>query len=485
MIQMPKADGLTLARRQAIMGGLLRTLSHGAAICDEAGLRAFETDAFTAYRAIPLAAVLPRTTAEVSRVLKFCSENNIKVVARGAGTSLCGGALPLEGCVVVGLSRMNKIIDVNFHDRTATVEAGITNLAISDAVAPAKFFYAPDPSSQLACTIGGNIAMNSGGAHCLKYGVTANNVLKVKMVLMNGDIVEFGGDYLDPQGFDLLGFAIGSEGQFGIVTEVTVRILRQAEGARPMLIGFSSAEQAGACVAAIIGDGLIPVAIEFMDNPAIRICDDFAKAGYPRDAEAMLIVEVEGSASEIEEQIRRVKEIANRFEPTELRISQSDAESAAIWKGRKSAFGAVGRLSDYYCMDGVIPLGRLAEVLKQVEETGRKHRLKIMNIFHAGDGNLHPLILYNANDGREKCAAEECGAELLKLCVDAGGCLTGEHGVGIEKRELMPYQYSEADLIQQMRVKAAFDPQWLLNAGKVFPLELQGRFAAGVNDGHG
>jgi len=485
LIQMPKANPLALARRQAIVGALSRIIGHGTLVNDDAGLRAFETDAFTAYRAVPLAVVLPRTTAEVSRLLKFCSENNIKVVARGAGTSLCGGALPLEDCIVIGLSRMNRILDVNFPDRTATVEAGITNLGISNAVAAAKFFYAPDPSSQLACTIGGNIAMNSGGAHCLKYGVTANNVLKVKMVLMNGEIVEFGGGYLDPQGFDLLGFAVGSEGQFGIVTEATVRILRQAEGARPLLIGFNSAASAGACVAAIIADGLIPVAIEFMDKPAIRICDDFANAGYPRDAEAMLIVEVEGSESEIEEQIGRVKEIANRFEPSALRISQSDDESAAIWKGRKSAFGAVGRLSDYYCMDGVIPLGKLAGVLKQVEEAGKKHKLKILNIFHAGDGNLHPLILYNANDEREKIAAEECGAELLKLCVDAGGCLTGEHGVGIEKRELMTYQYSEADLIQQMRVKAAFDPQWLLNAGKVFPLDIQSRFVAEAQEKHG
>jgi glycolate oxidase len=477
-VQMPKPDALVIGRRNAIVAGLARTLSGGTLISEEAGLRAFETDALTAYRATPLAAVLPRTTEEVSRILRFCSENRIKVVARGAGTSLSGGALPAEDAIVLGLSRMNRVLDVNFNDRTATVEAGITNLGISNAVAPAKFFYAPDPSSQLACTIGGNIAMNSGGAHCLKYGVTANNVLKLKMVLMNGEIVEIGGDYLDPQGYDLLGFAIGSEGQFGVVTEVTVRILRQAEGARPMLIGFGSAGAAGACVAAIIADGLIPVAIEFMDKPAIEICEAFAKAGYPSDVEALLIVEVEGSLAEIEEQISRVSEIAYRFEPQTLRVSQSEAESAAIWKGRKAAFGAVGRLSDYYCMDGVIPLGKLAEVLKQAEEAGKKHKLRILNIFHAGDGNLHPLILYNANDEREKIAAEECGAELLKLCVDAGGCLTGEHGVGIEKRDLMRYQYSDADLMQQMRVKACFDPQWLLNAGKVFPLDFQARFAA-------
>ncbi len=484
LIRLPQADAQVVGRRDQILSGLNRALRSGVVVSDEAGLRAFETDALTAYRAPPLAAVLPRTTEEVSRVLKFCSDNKVKVVARGAGTSLSGGALPSGDAVVIGLSRMNRILDVNFHDRTATVEAGITNLGISNAVAKAGFFYAPDPSSQLACTIGGNIAMNSGGAHCLKYGVTTNNLLKVKVVLMNGEVVELGGDYLDLQGYDLLGLAIGSEGQFGIVTEATVRILRQAEGARPMLIGFLSAGDAGACVAAIVADGLVPVAVEFMDKPAIHVCENFAKAGYPMDVEAMLIVEVEGSPAEIEDQIGRVTEIASRYDPMTLRVSQSEQEAAAIWKGRKSAFGAIGRISDYYCMDGVIPLGKLPDVLKQVEEVARKYNLKVANIFHAGDGNLHPLILYNANDEREKAIAEECGADILKLCVDAGGCLTGEHGVGIEKRELMRYQYTEADLIQQMRVKAAFDPGWLLNYGKVFPLDLQERFAAEAAESH-
>jgi glycolate dehydrogenase FAD-linked subunit len=479
-IHMPNANPTVLARRQAIVNALSKAAGQATVITADTGLCAFETDAFTACQAAPLAAVLPQTTAEVSRILKFCHENSIKVVTRGGGTSLSGCALPLEDSIVLGLSRMNRVLDVNFEDRTATVEAGITNLGISNAVAQARFFYAPDPSSQPACTIGGNIATNAGGAHCLKYGVTANNVLKLKMVLMDGETVELGGGYLDGQGFGLLGLAIGSEGQFGVVTEATVRILRQAGGARPILIGFRSAAAAGACVAAIMADGLVPVAIEFMDRLAIQVCGDFANASYPRDAEAMLIVEVEGPERDIAGQIARVTEIAGRFDPTTIRVSQSEEESAAIWKGRKSAFGAVGRLADYYCMDGVIPLGKLVEVLKQVARTGDKYGLKILNIFHAGDGNLHPLILYNANDGREKVAAEECGAELLKLCVDAGGCLSGEHGIGIEKRELMRYQYTEAELIQQMRVKAAFDPQWLLNPGKVFPLDLQDRFMAGA-----
>jgi glycolate oxidase len=484
-IEMPAPDKALIGRRNAILAGLSRTIGSGALVSEDAGLKAFETDALTAYRATPLAVVLPQTTYEVSRLLSFCSENGIGVVARGAGTSLSGGALPAEDAIVIGLSRMTRILDVDFVNRTATVEAGVTNLGISNAVSHAKFFYAPDPSSQLACTIGGNIAMNSGGAHCLKYGVTTNNVLKVKMVLMGGEIVELGGDYLDPQGYDLLGLAIGSEGQFGIVTEVTVRILRQAEEARPLLIGFNSAESAGACVAAIIAEGVIPVALEFMDKPAIHVCENFAKAGYPTDVEAMLIVEVEGSKSEIDDQIGRITEIASRFDPKTLRVSQSAEEAAAIWKGRKAAFGAIGRISDYYCMDGVIPLGKLADVLKQTENVAGKYNLKVANIFHAGDGNLHPLILYNANDQREKLAAEECGAEILKLCVDAGGCLTGEHGVGIEKRDLMRYQYSEPDLVQQMRVKSAFDPGWLLNPGKVFPLDLQKRFSLEALDRHG
>ena len=484
-IRMPTPDAAAVGRRSTILSNLARIVGTRSLISDEAGLKAFETDALTAYHAMPLAVVLPQTTHEVSRLLSFCKDNGIRVVARGAGTSLSGGALPTRDAIVIGLSRMNRILDIDFVNRTATVEAGVTNLAISDAVACEKFFYAPDPSSQLACTIGGNIAMNSGGAHCLKYGVTTNNVLKVRMVLMGGEVVDLGGNYLDAAGMDLLGLAIGSEGQFGIVTEVTVRILRKADCARPILIGFASAEAAGACVAAIVADGLVPVAIEFMDKPAIQVCESFAKAGYPADVEAMLIVEVEGSNEEVDDQTARVGEIASRFDPQTVKVSRSPEEAAAIWKGRKAAFGAIGRISDYYCMDGVIPLGKLPEVLKKIEEVGEKYKLKIANIFHAGDGNLHPLILYDANDSREKLAAEECGAEILKLCVDAGGCLTGEHGVGIEKRDLMRYQYTDAELVQQMRVKSVFDPKWLLNVGKVFPLDLQERFIAGAYERHG
>ncbi|NJM35807.1 MAG: FAD-binding protein [Rhodomicrobium sp.] len=462
-----------LGKRDALISSLNKLLPSHAVVADEAGRRAFETDALTAYKQVPLAVVLPGSTEEVSRVLSFCHLAGVRVVARGAGTSLSGGALPLEDSVVLGLSRMNRVLEVNLESRYIRVETGITNLGVSRSVAPSGFFYAPDPSSQLACTIGGNIAMNSGGAHCLKYGVTVNNVLGLKMVMMNGEIVEFGGPYLDASGHDFLPLIIGSEGQFGIVTEAALRILRQSEGARPVMIGFDSSQAAGACVSAIIGKGIVPVAIEFMDRPAIKVCEEFAHAGYPLDVDALLIIEVEGSEDEIAALLAQIEEIASDFDPKVVKVSQSAEESAAIWKGRKAAFGAIGRISDYYCMDGVIPLAKLPQALTGVAEISRKHDLKVANIFHAGDGNLHPLILYNANDPEEKRRAERCGDEILTLCVELGGCLTGEHGVGIEKRELMHTQFNAMDMVQQMRVKSIFDPDWLLNPGKVFPLDAQ------------
>jgi glycolate oxidase len=477
-IPLPNFDQTVVKRRDALVSALGRAFPALKIIADESGRRAFETDALTAYRCPPLFAVLPKSTEEVSAVMRFCQESGLSVIARGAGTSLTGGALPSPDCVILCLSRMNRILDINFTTRTMRVEAGITNLAISNAVVERGFFYAPDPSSQLACTLGGNIAMNSGGAHCLKYGVTVNNVLGVKMVLANGDIADFGGEGLDAAGYDFLGLINGSEGQFGVVTEATVRILRAAEGARPMLLGFPSAEAAGGCVAAIIARGIIPVAIEYMDGPAIKVCDDFAKAGYPLNVEAMLIVEVEGSSQEIDGLLAQIADIAGEHQASTIRVSQSEEEAAAIWKGRKSAFGALGRLSDYYCMDGVIPLGKLPEVLKETNRICDSYGLKVANIFHAGDGNLHPLIMFNANDPVEKQKAEDCGADILKLCVEAGGCLTGEHGVGMEKRELMHVQFTPADLDQQMRVKKVFDPSWRLNPGKVFPLDAQKRFLA-------
>jgi len=470
-LALPQPDRAVVRQRDSIIADLRRLVPPGTIIDDEEGRRAYETDALTAYRRLPLAVALPTSTEDVSRLLRYCDANDIKVVARGAGTSLSGGALPAEDALVVGVARMNRMLDIDTLNRTARVETGITNLGISEAVKARGFFYAPDPSSQLACTLAGNIGMNSGGAHCLKYGVTTNNVLGLKVVLMDGEIIEVGGAHLDAPGYDLMGLIVGSEGQFGIATEATVRILRSPEGARPMLLGFGSSEAAGNCVSAIIGAGIIPVAIEFMDKPAIKVCEDFAKAGYPTDVEALLIVEVEGSREEIVDRLGVVANIARRFNPSASRISQSEEESAAIWKGRKSAFGAIGRISDYYCMDGVIPLGKLGDVLVAISQICDKHRLKVANIFHAGDGNLHPLILYDANDAAQAERAEEAGAEILKLCVDSGGCLTGEHGVGIEKRDLMRVQFTRTDLGLQMRIKTVFDPKWLLNPAKVFPLD--------------
>jgi glycolate oxidase len=462
-----------MARRAEIVRAIEALVGADSVIADEEGRRAFETDALTAYKRLPLLVVLPSTTDQVAQVLKYAKANGIKVVARGAGTSLCGGALPSEDAIVLGLSKMNRVLEIDYESRTARVEAGITNLAISDAVGAAGFFYAPDPSSQIACTIGGNVATNSGGAHCLKYGVTTNNVLGAKVVLMDGEIVELGGTHLDSEGYDFLALLVGSEGQLGVVTEVTVRILRAAEGARPMLLGFESSAKAGICVARIIASGIIPVAIEFMDRPAIEVCEAFAKAGYPLDVAALLIVEVEGSEEEISDRLAYIAMIADELKPKVVVASSSPEHSARIWKGRKAAFGAIGRISDYYCMDGTIPLSHLPYVLERIADICARHGLKVANIFHAGDGNLHPLVMYDANDPGEAAKAEAAGAEILRLCVEVGGCLSGEHGVGIEKRDLMRTQFTDSDLGLQMRIKTVFDPDWLLNRGKVFPLDAQ------------
>jgi glycolate oxidase len=432
-------------------------------------LRAYECDALTAYRCPPLLAVLPETTEQVAQIMAICHDIGVPVVPRGAGTSLAGGALPTEDAVILGVARLRDVLEINTDDRYIRVQTGMTNLAVSAAVEDEGFFYAPDPSSQLACAIAGNIAMNSGGAHCLKYGVTTNNLLGVTMVMADGDIVEIGGAEMEAAGLDILGLICGSEGQLGIVTEATLRILPKPEGARPVLLGFDSNEVAGACVADIIRSGLIPVAIEFMDRPIIRATEEFSGAGYP-DCEALLIVEVEGSAQEIDDQLARIVEIAKRHDPVTIRESESAEESARIWLGRKSAFGAMGQRGDYICLDGTIPVGELPSVLTRIAELGAQYGHMVGNVFHAGDGNMHPLILYNANEPGQLESAEQLGAEILKLCVDAGGCLTGEHGVGVEKRELMTHQFAPVDLEAQMDVKDVFDPAWLLNPAKVFPL---------------
>lgn len=470
-LTLPDPDRAILARATEIAKQLRRLVPEAVVISDQEGRRTFESDALTAYRCLPLAVVLPSSTEEVSALLRYCYDNHIKVVPRGAGTSLAGGALPLEDAIVICLSRMSKVIEIDTKNRVARVEAGITNIAITEAASGEGFFYAPDPSSQIACTLGGNIATNSGGAHCLKYGVTVNNLLGVRIVMMDGEVIDIGGTYLEAPGYDFLPLITGSEGQLGIVTEATVRLLKQPEGARPILLGFDSTESAAACVAAIIASGIVPVAMEFMDRPAIHVCEHYAAAGYPLDVEALLIVEVEGSEDEIEYLLEKIEDIAKDFFPTEMRRSQSPEETALIWKGRKAAFGAIGRLSDYYCIDGVIPLSKLPKALDEIGWICRKYRFDVANIFHAGDGNLHPLILYNANDAVQLERVELCGEEILKLCIELGGCLTGEHGVGIEKRELMYEQFTDEDIEQQIHIKEALDPLWLLNPGKVFPIE--------------
>jgi glycolate oxidase len=468
MIEMPKPDARVLARKDAIVGRLQAVTSGGVIHAPEE-VRAYECDALTAYRCPPLAVVLPSSTAEVAAILKVCHEEGIPVVPRGSGTGLAGGVLPTADCVLLGVARMNRVLEVDLDDRVIRVQSGRTNLGVTAAVQDDGFFYAPDPSSQLACAIAGNIAMNSGGAHCLKYGVTTNNLLGVTMVLMDGTVVELGGAHLDAPGLDLLGLICGSEGQLGVVTEATLRILRQPEGARPVLLGFASNEVAGACVSDIIRAGVLPVAIEFMDRPCIRACEDFAHAGYP-DVEALLIIEVEGSEAEIAEQLEKVVAIARRHGPEVIRESGSAEESALIWKGRKAAFGAMGQIADYICLDGTIPVSALPHVLHRIGELSAQYGLGVANVFHAGDGNMHPLILYNANEPGDLAKAEDFGADILRLCVEVGGCLTGEHGVGVEKRDLMDVQYGPADLEAQLRVKDAFDPAWLLNPAKVFPL---------------
>ncbi|MFZ5710437.1 MAG: FAD-linked oxidase C-terminal domain-containing protein [Pseudomonadota bacterium] len=469
-MQMPPPDPAILARKSEVAARLRGVLPADAVIDDPDETRAYECDALAAYRCPPLAVVLPRSTDEVSAALTVCHDLGVPVVPRGSGTSLAGGALPTADSVILGVARMNAVIETNLADRYIRVQSGRTNLSVTGAVEADGFFYAPDPSSQLACAIAGNIAMNSGGAHCLKYGVTTNNLMGATVVLMDGTVVELGGPWLDAGGLDLLGVVCGSEGQLGVVTEAVLRILPKPEGARPVLIGFRSNEVAGACVSDIIRAGVLPVAIEFMDRPCIRACEDFAHAGYP-DCEALLIVEVEGSPAEIDEQLGLIRRIAGRHDPVEVRESRSEAESGRIWLGRKSAFGAMGQMGDYICLDGTIPVSELPLVLRRVGELSAGYGLAVANVFHAGDGNMHPLIIFDANRPGDLDRAEELGAAILRLCVEVGGCLTGEHGVGVEKRDLMTVQFTPDDLEAQMRVKDVFDPRWLLNPAKVFPLE--------------
>jgi glycolate oxidase len=470
-VTMPLPDAEVLARRAGIVRALSSIVPGEGVIATEREMKPFESDGLTAYRQLPMVVVLPETTSQVSRVLAYCHEQGIKVVPRGAGTSLSGGALPLADGVLLGMAKFNRIRDIDFDNRVAVVEPGVTNIAVTEAVEHAGFYYAPDPSSQIACTIGGNIAENSGGVHCLKYGMTTNNVLGCEMVLMTGEVIRIGGKHLDAGGYDLLGIVTGSEGLLGVITEVTVRILKSPETARAVLVGFSSSEDAGECVSKIIGAGIIPGGMEMMDKPAIHFTEAFVHAGYPLDVEALLIVELDGPQAEVDYLIERVSGIARSCRAETLRVSNSEDERLLFWAGRKAAFGAVGRVSpDYLCMDGTIPRARLPFVLARMREMSEKYGLRVANVFHAGDGNLHPLILYDANKPGELERAEAFGADILRLCVEVGGVLTGEHGVGVEKRDLMPAMFSEADLNQQQRLKCAFDEKGLLNPGKVFPV---------------
>lgn len=469
-MKMPKPDQDIIARRSEIIRRLQAIVPGDGVITNENELSVFECDGLMAYKQLPMVVVLPQTTEQVSEILKTCQDMGVKIVPRGAGTGLSGGALPLADAVTLGLGKFNKILDVDLDNRCAVVQPGVTNQAITNAVMDENFYYAPDPSSKIACTIGGNVAENAGGMHCLKYGLTTNNILGVEMVLMDGDVIRLGGKHLDSGGLDLLGAITGSEGLLGIITEVTVRILKKPETARALLVGFDTVEAGGNCVAQIISSGIVPGAMEMMDKVAIDAMQRFVDSGYPLDVEALLVVELDGPEAEVEYLVERIEKIAKDVGSTFLRISQSEEEREQFWKGRMSAFPSIGRISpDYLTMDGTIPRHRLPEVLTRMNELSEKFGLRVANVFHAGDGNLHPLILYDANIPGDLDKAENFGSEILKLCVEVGGVLSGEHGIGVEKRDLMGEMFTEDDMKQQQRLKCAFDTSGLLNPGKVYP----------------
>ena len=468
---MPKVQQSILSSKDKIIAELRKIINRDNILSHEDEIRPYETDALAAYKQKPLLVVLPETVDQVSEVLKYCNENKIKVVPRGAGTGLSGGALPLADCVLLSMGKFNKILEVDYKNKCVVAQPCVTNLAITHAVQDNKFYYAPDPSSQIACSIGGNVAENSGGVHSLKYGATTNNLLGIQVVLMDGTITRFGGKTLDSEGYDLLGLMTGSEGLLGVITEVTVKILKSPEVAKAALVGFTSIQDAGNCVTEIIAKGIIPAGMEIMDKVLTKATNDFSKAGYPVDAEAMMIIELDGTDSEVSELIKRVEEIATKNKCSSIKTSKSDEERLKFWTGRKAAFPACAELApDYMCMDGSIPRGKLAEVLKEIQKLSVKYGLPVANAFHAGDGNLHPLIMFNANDPEQLRKTEEFGAEILKYCVKVGGALTGEHGVGIEKRELMCEAFNDTDIQQQLKIKIALDPNSLLNPGKVYPI---------------
>lgn len=466
----PQPAKIGTAEKRSLIDSLQAFLPTASVLHREEELRPYECDALSAYRQLPLIAVLPETVKQVQRILRLCSARKVPVVARGAGTGLSGGALPLADGVLLSLAKFNRILDLDPVNRVARVQPGVRNLAISQAAAPHALYYAPDPSSQIACSIGGNVAENSGGVHCLKYGLTVHNILKLEIVTIDGELVTIGADALDSPGYDLLALMTGSEGMLGVIVEVTVKLLPQPESARVILAAFDDIEKAGDAVACIIGAGIIPAGLEMMDKAAICATEDFVHANYPTDAEAMLLCEVDGTSAEVTEQIARVEDVLNSCGATEIRRSNNEQERAVFWSGRKAAFPAMGRISpDYYCMDGTIPRRRLGEVLARIEQLSQEYGLRIANVFHAGDGNLHPLILYDANKPGELERTEELGGKICQLCVEVGGTITGEHGVGVEKIDQMCIQFDKSELTQFHAVKHAFDPDGLLNPGKAVP----------------
>ena len=469
-MRMPAADAAVIAEKAALAAALRALVAAESVIDAPAALRAFETDAFTAYRQPPLLAVLPANTREVASVLRFCHERGVRVVPRGAGTSLSGGALPLADAVLLVLSRFQKILEIDYDNRCVVTQPGVTNLAISEAVSEHGFYYAPDPSSQYACSIGGNVAENAGGVHCLKYGLTANNILGLEAVLMDGSVIRIGGAGLERSGYDLLGLLTGSEGLLAVITEVTLRILPKPPLARALLLGYDNIAAAARTVSEIIRAGIIPAGMEMMDKPTIHAVEQHVHAGYPQDVEALLIVEMDGVEAEVDYGVGVARRIAAEQGAGFVRISESEEQRLLFWSGRKAALPAAGRIApDFYVVDGTIPRRALPEVLEAIGEMSKRCGMLVTNVFHAGDGNLHPLVLYDASVEGALQRAEKLGADILRLCVEKGGVLTGEHGVGVEKRDLMEEVFSQTDLEVQQRVKCAFDAASLLNPGKMFP----------------
>mgnify|MGYP001477950137 FL=1 len=470
-LTLPKLDKFTISHRLEIINKLKKIINPENVLAENEEMKPYETDALSAYKQMPLVVILPENTEEVSAILKYCNKENIKVIPRGAGTGLSGGALPLQDAILLGLGKFNKILEIDFDNKCVVAQPGVTNLSITHSVQDKGFYYAPDPSSQLACSIGGNVAENSGGVHSLKYGTTTNNILGLEIVLMDGTICNIGGKTLDQEGYDLLGLICGSEGLLGVITEVTVKILKKPQTVKAALIGFPSIEDGGSCVSEIISNGIVPAGMEIMDKALIEATDKFCKAGYPRNAEALLIVELDGTNSEVDELIKNVGEIAKKNNSSSIKLSKNEKERLTFWAGRKAAFPAMGAMApDYYCMDGSIPRGKLAEVLKEIKRLSKEYNLPVANAFHAGDGNLHPLIMFDSNDKEQLRKTEEFGADILKYCVKVGGALTGEHGVGIEKRELMCEMFNDNDIQQQLSIKKSLDNHSLLNPGKVYPI---------------